>query len=131
MASECCELVYRFYRALTYGLSPLVYLHLRWRKFRGREHPLRWRERLGRSSLRRPPGPLIWFHAVSLGNCIFLNSFSNLDFTKINLSESVFDVDTLWLLIGEGMAAIPVIKCCVERRPDVAVLMTTTTTSAL
>ncbi|CAA2983751.1 probable 3-deoxy-D-manno-octulosonic acid transferase, mitochondrial [Olea europaea var. sylvestris] len=97
MASECGELVYRFYRALTYGLSPLVYLHLRWRKFRGREHPLRWRERLGRSSLRRPPGPLIWFHAVSL---------------------------------GEGMAAIPVIKCCVERRPDVAVLMTTTTTSA-
>ncbi|CAI9760632.1 unnamed protein product [Fraxinus pennsylvanica] len=97
MASECGELVYKFYRALTYGLSPLVYLHLRWRKFRGREHPLRWRERLGRPSLSRPPGPLIWFHAVSL---------------------------------GEGMAAIPIIKCCVERMPEVSVLMTTTTTSA-
>ncbi|KAJ8570651.1 hypothetical protein K7X08_037623 [Anisodus acutangulus] len=32
--------------------------------------------------------------------------------------------------LGEGMSAIPVIKCCVERRPDVTVLMTTTTTSA-
>ncbi|KAL2481265.1 putative 3-deoxy-D-manno-octulosonic acid transferase [Abeliophyllum distichum] len=97
MTSECGELVYKIYRALTHGLTPLIHLHLRWRKLRGREHPLRWRERLGRPSLRRPPGPLIWFHAVSL---------------------------------GEGMAAIPVIKCCVERRSDVAVLMTTTTTSA-
>ncbi|KAK6140051.1 hypothetical protein DH2020_026186 [Rehmannia glutinosa] len=66
-------------------------------RFRGREHPLRWRERLGRPSAPRPTGRLIWFHAVSL---------------------------------GEGLAAIPVIKCCLERRPDVTVLMTTTTTSA-
>ncbi|WMV52410.1 hypothetical protein MTR67_045795, partial [Solanum verrucosum] len=97
MAMERGELIYKIYRALTYGLSPLIQLHLRWRKFRGLEHPLRWRERLGLPSLSRPPGPLFWFHAVSL---------------------------------GEGMCAIPVIKCCIERRPDVTVLMTTTTTSA-
>uniref|UniRef100_A0A3Q7IMV7 Pyruvate kinase n=1 Tax=Solanum lycopersicum TaxID=4081 RepID=A0A3Q7IMV7_SOLLC len=104
MAMERGELIYKIYRALTYGLSPLIQLHLRWRKFRGLEHPLRWRERLGVPSLSRPPGPLFWFHAVSLGN-----------------SSSLF---------REGMCAIPVIKCCIERRPDVTVLMTTTTTSA-
>ncbi|KAF3613631.1 putative 3-deoxy-D-manno-octulosonic acid transferase, mitochondrial [Capsicum annuum] len=97
MGMERGEFVYRIYRALTYGLSPLIHLHLRWRKLRGLEHALRWRERLGVPSHSRPPGPLFWFHAVSL---------------------------------GEGMCAIPVIKCCIERRPDVTVLMTTTTTSA-
>ncbi|GFP94436.1 probable 3-deoxy-d-manno-octulosonic acid transferase mitochondrial [Phtheirospermum japonicum] len=98
MATKSGEIVYKIYRALTYGISPLIRLHLRWRRFRGREHPLRWRERLGRPSAPRPAGRLIWIHAVSL---------------------------------GEGLAAIPVIKCCLERRPDVTVLMTTTTTSAL
>ncbi|OMO82012.1 hypothetical protein CCACVL1_12106 [Corchorus capsularis] len=97
MAALKGELVYKIYRALTYGLSPLLHLHLHWRKLRGLEHPLRWPERLGRPSLPRPSGPLLWFHAVSL---------------------------------GEGMAAIPVIKCCSQKRPDVNILMTTTTFSA-
>ncbi|PIN09903.1 Lipid IV(A) 3-deoxy-D-manno-octulosonic acid transferase [Handroanthus impetiginosus] len=97
MANKSGEIMYKIYRALTYGISPLIRLHLRWRKFRGLEQPLRWRERLGRPSAPRPTGHLIWFHAVSL---------------------------------GEGLAAIPVIKCCLERRPDVTVLMTTTTSSA-
>ncbi|KAI5664862.1 hypothetical protein M9H77_24185 [Catharanthus roseus] len=91
------EVLYKLYRALTYGLSPLVHLHLRWRKFRGLEHVQRWPERLGRPSLPRPVGHLIWFHAVSL---------------------------------GEGIAAIPVIKCCLDRRPDVTILLTSTTISA-
>ncbi|XP_058204110.1 probable 3-deoxy-D-manno-octulosonic acid transferase, mitochondrial isoform X1 [Rhododendron vialii] len=97
MARERGKLVYMVYRALSYGLSPMVHLHVRWRRVRGLEHPLRWPERLGRPSLPRPAGPLIWFHAVSL---------------------------------GEGIAAIPVIKCCIERRPDINILMTTTTLSA-
>ncbi|XVE61560.1 hypothetical protein DITRI_Ditri06bG0050400 [Diplodiscus trichospermus] len=97
MAASKGELVYKIYRALTCGLSPLLHLHLHWRKLRGLEHPLRWPERLGRPSLPRPFGPLLWFHAVSL---------------------------------GEGMAAIPVIKYCSQQRPDVNILMTTTTFSA-
>ncbi|KAH6806069.1 KDO transferase A [Perilla frutescens var. hirtella] len=97
MAVTRGKIVYRVYRALTYGISPLIPIYLRWRKIRGREDPLRWPERLGRPSAPRPAGRLIWFHAVSL---------------------------------GEGLAAIPVIKCCLERRPDVTVLMTTTTVSA-
>ncbi|KAJ6969311.1 KDO transferase A [Populus alba x Populus x berolinensis] len=91
-------LVYKIYRALSYVVSPLLQIHLRWRKIRGLEHPTRLPERLGRPSLTRPPGPLLWFHAVSL---------------------------------GEGMAAIPVIKECVKWRPDLNILLTTTTMSAL
>lgn len=58
---------YKVYRALSYGVSPLIRLHLRWRRFRGLEHPQRWPERLGHPSHPRRPGPLVWFHAVSLG----------------------------------------------------------------
>ncbi|CAL9026595.1 unnamed protein product [Prunus brigantina] len=97
MAATKSKAVYNVYRALSHGLSPLLYLHLHWRKLRGLEHRLRWPERLGRPSLPRPPGQLLWFHAVSL---------------------------------GEGMAAIPVIKQCIQRRPDLTILMTTTTSSA-
>ncbi|XP_051130253.1 probable 3-deoxy-D-manno-octulosonic acid transferase, mitochondrial isoform X2 [Andrographis paniculata] len=97
MASLSGEALYLIYRALTYGVSPLLRIHLRWRKLRGREHQTRWRERLGCPSAARPAGRLIWFHAVSL---------------------------------GEGLAVIPVIKCCLERSPDLTVLMTTTTSSA-
>ncbi|CAH1450776.1 unnamed protein product [Lactuca virosa] len=44
------EMVYMIYRAVTYGLSPLINLQLRRRNFRGLQHPLRWPERLGRLS---------------------------------------------------------------------------------
>ncbi|KAG0487981.1 hypothetical protein HPP92_006792 [Vanilla planifolia] len=46
---------------------PFLYLHLHWRRIRGLEHWSRWPERFGRPSAPRPPGSLIWFHAVSLG----------------------------------------------------------------
>jgi hypothetical protein len=58
---------YKIYRALSYGASPLIRLHLRWRRFRGLEHLQRWPERLGHPSQPRQQGPLVWFHAVSLG----------------------------------------------------------------
>eukprot|EP00261_Vitis_vinifera_P022462 XP_010654029.1 PREDICTED: probable 3-deoxy-D-manno-octulosonic acid transferase, mitochondrial isoform X2 [Vitis vinifera] len=97
MIGEKGKLLYNVYRALTYGLSPFLYLHLRFRTLQGIEHPVRWPERLGRPSTPRPPGHLIWFHTASL---------------------------------GEGMAAIPVIKRCIEERPDCTILMTSTTASA-
>ncbi|KAL9253771.1 putative 3-deoxy-D-manno-octulosonic acid transferase, mitochondrial [Drosera capensis] len=91
------ELLYKCYKTLTTVLSPLLRLHLRLRRLRGLEHYHRWPERLGRASIPRSEGPLVWFHAVSL---------------------------------GEGMAAVPVIEQCVKERPDLSVLMTTTTVSA-
>ncbi|XP_074276730.1 putative 3-deoxy-D-manno-octulosonic acid transferase, mitochondrial isoform X3 [Silene latifolia] len=88
--------LYNLYKSLTTILFPFLHLHLHYRKFRGLEHSSRWPERLGIPSLRRPPGLLLWFHAVSL---------------------------------GEGMAAIPVIRRCLIERPDLNILMTTTTVS--
>ncbi|KAF2537907.1 hypothetical protein F2Q70_00006770 [Brassica cretica] len=96
-AMELGVLVYRLYRALTYSASPFLHLHTRWRRLRGLEHSRRWHERFGHPSAIRPPGSLVWFHAVSL---------------------------------GEGMAAIPVIRRCSEMKPEMTILMTTTTVSA-
>ncbi|XBI20323.1 hypothetical protein VPH35_061638 [Triticum aestivum] len=58
--------LYELYRAASRAAAPAVLL---WRRLRGLEHQSRWPERLGRPSVARPrPGsPLVWFHAVSLG----------------------------------------------------------------
>ncbi|KAH9615048.1 hypothetical protein KSS87_005319 [Heliosperma pusillum] len=100
--------VYNLYKSLTTILSPFLHLHLHWRKFRGLEHSSRFPERLGIPSLRRPPGILLWFHAVSLGK-------THIAFFRDGTSE--------------GMAAIPVIQRCLIERPDLNILMTTTTVS--
>jgi 3-deoxy-D-manno-octulosonic-acid transferase len=55
------------YRALTRPLSPLVMLYLDRRRRRGKEDGLRLRERRGFASGARPPGPLVWIHAASVG----------------------------------------------------------------
>ncbi|XP_021313115.1 probable 3-deoxy-D-manno-octulosonic acid transferase, mitochondrial isoform X2 [Sorghum bicolor] len=88
--------LYELYRAASRAAAPGVLL---WRRLQGLEHPTRWPERLGRPSAARPrPGsPLVWFHAVSL---------------------------------GEGMAALPVVRHCVRLHPDLPVLLTTTTLSS-
>ncbi|ERN13227.1 probable 3-deoxy-D-manno-octulosonic acid transferase, mitochondrial isoform X1 [Amborella trichopoda] len=62
------KLVHMLYRAITYAVTPLIYCHIQWRRFRGLEHPHRWPERFGYPSSSRLHGrPLLWFHAVSLG----------------------------------------------------------------
>lgn len=45
---------------------------LRQRLGRGKELPDRWREKLGKASLPRPDGPLVWLHAVGLGETLAL-----------------------------------------------------------
>jgi 3-deoxy-D-manno-octulosonic-acid transferase len=55
------------YRALTWPLSPLVLLYLHRRRRRGKEDGLRLRERRGFACGDRPPGPLVWIHAASVG----------------------------------------------------------------
>ena len=37
---------------------------------RGKENPVRLGERMGRASQARPPGPLVWIHAVSVGESL-------------------------------------------------------------
>ncbi|MFT9025176.1 glycosyltransferase N-terminal domain-containing protein [Acetobacter indonesiensis] len=51
-------------------LAPVLPFFLRWRQTRGKENPARVREKMGFASLARPAGPLIWFHAASVGEVI-------------------------------------------------------------
>ncbi|KMZ72413.1 3-deoxy-D-manno-octulosonic acid transferase, family GT30 [Zostera marina] len=100
---------YSAYRWASTGVAPLVHnVLLPWRRFRGLEHHVRGKERLGyptTSDLRcsRIPSDhlLLWFHAVSL---------------------------------GEGLAAVPLITHCLLQRKHqeqpFTILMTTTTVSA-
>ncbi len=60
------------YRTLGWGLTPLLPLFLERRRARGKEHPIRWRERLGVAGLARPAGPLIWLHGASVGESLAL-----------------------------------------------------------
>lgn len=58
------------YRAVSSAGGPLIRLYLRRRLAIGKEDPTRLAERLGRSSRLRPPGPLIWIHAASVGESL-------------------------------------------------------------
>jgi 3-deoxy-D-manno-octulosonic-acid transferase len=55
------------YRAATPPLGPLVHVYLKRRLKRGKEDPVRFRERQGFPGKVRPPGPLVWIHAASVG----------------------------------------------------------------
>ena len=55
------------YSALTRPLAPLAVAYLAQRRERGKEDPVRFRERRGISRETRPEGPLVWIHAASVG----------------------------------------------------------------
>jgi len=58
------------YRGLTAVLGPAVRLYLGHRLRQGKEDALRFPEREGRASRVRPPGPLLWIHAASVGEAV-------------------------------------------------------------
>jgi 3-deoxy-D-manno-octulosonic-acid transferase len=60
------------YATATALLEPAAGAVLRARARRGKEDPARLGERLGRASRQRPPGPLVWLHAVSVGESMSL-----------------------------------------------------------
>ena len=62
----------RAYLLAVRGLEPFLPGYLRRRLKRGKEDPERWREKLGQASLPCPGGPLVWFHAVGLGEVMAL-----------------------------------------------------------
>jgi 3-deoxy-D-manno-octulosonic-acid transferase len=64
-------LALRFYRVASLAVaSPVAARLLAWRLKRGKENPSRLGERYGKASLPRPPGPLIWLHAASVGEML-------------------------------------------------------------
>ncbi len=58
------------YRALTSAARPLAGALIAYRTRRGKEDPERRGERLGRSRVPRPDGPLVWANAVSVGEAV-------------------------------------------------------------
>lgn len=58
------------YRFAGFLAGPIVRRKLRNRAARGKEDPARLSERLGVASAQRPPGPLIWIHAASVGESL-------------------------------------------------------------
>jgi 3-deoxy-D-manno-octulosonic-acid transferase len=60
------------YRLLTRLLEPLAPRLLDARARQGKEDPVRVDERLGRASLPRPDGDLVWLHGVSVGETLSL-----------------------------------------------------------
>jgi 3-deoxy-D-manno-octulosonic-acid transferase len=55
------------YRMLGAAAYPFIGSYVRWRASRGKEDPIRRRERYGVTRATRPHGPVIWAHAVSVG----------------------------------------------------------------
>lgn len=60
-------LLLRLYLAFAAVSAPFWRIALWVRQRRGREDPVRGVEKLGRYTRERPPGPVMWFHAVSVG----------------------------------------------------------------
>ncbi|MBO9500233.1 3-deoxy-D-manno-octulosonic acid transferase [Brevundimonas sp. A19_0] len=60
------------YRLLTRLLQPLAPRVLEARARRGKEDPARLGERLGHAGVARPDGPLVWMHAISVGESLSL-----------------------------------------------------------
>ena len=58
------------YHRATALLEPLAPLLIERRLRHGKEDPLRREERLGRSTVTRPDGPLLWIHAASVGESL-------------------------------------------------------------
>ncbi|AGA64226.1 3-deoxy-D-manno-octulosonic-acid transferase [Liberibacter crescens BT-1] len=58
------------YRCLGNIISPFLWPYLNFRVFLGKEESSRLSERFGYASILRPSGPLVWFHAASVGETI-------------------------------------------------------------
>jgi 3-deoxy-D-manno-octulosonic-acid transferase len=64
----------RLYSRITRWATPFAGAFLRWRLKRGKEDGARLSERRGIAGHSRPPGPLIWVHAASVGEILSILS---------------------------------------------------------
>jgi 3-deoxy-D-manno-octulosonic-acid transferase len=62
------------YKTVLNASTPLIEKHLKNRAARGREDPARANERHGKPARPRGAGPLVWFHAASVGESVALLS---------------------------------------------------------
>jgi len=67
MTGLAATLAFAGYRLAGFALMPVLPLALSRRAANGKEDRSRLGERYGRASTSRPPGPLVWVHAASVG----------------------------------------------------------------
>ncbi len=67
MSSALARVALSAYRWVGFGLYPVMRPYLAIRAAKGKEERGRRRERFGHASVERPAGPLVWFHAASVG----------------------------------------------------------------
>ena len=67
MSARWARSLLGMYRIAGGAIYPFVGGYVRWRAKRGKEEYDRRRERYGHAGVERPDGPLIWVHAVSVG----------------------------------------------------------------
>ena len=72
LATDLMSLVLKAYGVVTGWVEPLAPRLLGARARRGKEDMGRLNERLGRPSIPRPSGPLVWLHGVSVGESLSL-----------------------------------------------------------
>ena len=60
-----------------------------------KEHPKRWKERLGETNQVRPTGELIWLHAVGLGEVMALRGLIDIILQKYHAIRN-FSSCSLW-----------------------------------
>lgn len=58
------------YRIISFIFSPIIYLLIRYRLFKGKEDASRLNERFGFPTRSRPKSTLIWLHGASVGECL-------------------------------------------------------------
>ncbi|MEQ1953321.1 lipid IV(A) 3-deoxy-D-manno-octulosonic acid transferase [Mesorhizobium sp. CN2-181] len=67
MSERWARATLRAYRLAGAAVYPVIGTYVAWRTTRGKEDRARRRERYGHASKPRPPGPIIWVHAASVG----------------------------------------------------------------
>ena len=92
----------KVYRGLSFVSGPLIRIFFERRKRHGKEDPNRIYERYGNASKCRPKGPLVWFHAASVGEINSVISLINL--LKQKNSGVVFLVTT-WTVTSAALIA--------------------------
>ncbi|MBR6411735.1 MAG: 3-deoxy-D-manno-octulosonic acid transferase [Alphaproteobacteria bacterium] len=67
----------KLYRIFVTLAMPFILILLFVRRRRGKEDPVRWRERFGKKLPARPKGRLIWMHGASVGECLSMQPLIN------------------------------------------------------